>query len=124
MANNNFHALPLANLNEDSKKRKREENLRTWKWNEVVSSDEDSTDQKEDLHEASSDIEKELYEESSDQEEFYDEDSSDLEEYLGMFDETDQEEVCLCFAIDNHEASFVFLFVFANDNHEPSDVCK
>ncbi|GJT84408.1 hypothetical protein Tco_1058750 [Tanacetum coccineum] len=35
MANNNFHALPLANLDEDSKKRKREENLRTWKWNEV-----------------------------------------------------------------------------------------
>ncbi|GJU68662.1 hypothetical protein Tco_1254921 [Tanacetum coccineum] len=90
----------------------------------VVSSDEDLTDQEEDLHEASSDIEKELYKESNDQEEFYDEDSSDLEEYLGMFDETDQEEVCLCFAIDNHEASFVFLIVFANDNHEPSDVCK
>ncbi|GKA21862.1 hypothetical protein Tco_0707824 [Tanacetum coccineum] len=109
MAHNNFHALPLANLNEDLKKRKREENLRTWKWNEVIDvdaipdkdeikaeettpqvvpSDEDSTDQEEDLHEASSDIEKELYEESSDQEEFYDEDSSDLEEYLGMFDET------------------------------------
>ncbi|GKC09536.1 hypothetical protein Tco_1001146 [Tanacetum coccineum] len=86
MANNNFHALPLANLNEDSKKRKREKNLRTWKWNKVI-------DQEEDLHEALSDIEKELYEESSDQEEFYDEDSSDLEEYLGMFDETDQEEV-------------------------------
>ncbi|GJZ36755.1 hypothetical protein Tco_0582946, partial [Tanacetum coccineum] len=48
--------------------------------------------EKEDLREASSDIEKELYEESSDQEEFYDEDSSDLEEYLGMFDESDQEE--------------------------------
>ncbi|GJV59159.1 hypothetical protein Tco_1465259 [Tanacetum coccineum] len=113
MANNNFHALPLANLDEDSKKRKREENLRTWKWNEVihvdalldkveikndetkpqvVASDEDSTDQEEDLHEASSDNEEDLYEDSSDQEEFYDEDSSDLEEYLGLFDETDQEE--------------------------------
>ncbi|GKD71111.1 hypothetical protein Tco_1325201 [Tanacetum coccineum] len=111
MANNNFHALPLANIDEDSKKRKREENLRTWKWNEVidvdalpdkveikndetrpqvVASDEDSTDQ--DLHEASSDNEEDLYEDSSDQEEFYDEDSSDLEEYLGLFDETDQEE--------------------------------
>nr|GEZ35137.1 retrotransposon protein, putative, Ty1-copia subclass [Tanacetum cinerariifolium] len=104
MAHNNFNALPLANLNEDSKKRKCKENLRTWKWNEVidvdaipgkvaikteettpqlVASDEDLIDQEEDLHEASSDIEKELYEESSDQEEFYDEDSSDLEEYLG-----------------------------------------
>nr|GEW54638.1 zinc finger BED domain-containing protein RICESLEEPER 2-like [Tanacetum cinerariifolium] len=166
MAHNNFHALPLANLNEDLKKMKRKEILRTWKWNEVIDvdaipdkveikteettpqvvlSDEDSTDQEEDLHEASGDIEKELYEESSDLEEFYDEDSSDLEEYLVMFDETNQEEdlgeddtdqddsddgvfsyfmQCLCFAIDNHEASFVFLFVFANDNHEPSGVCK
>ncbi|GJX83607.1 RNA-directed DNA polymerase, eukaryota, reverse transcriptase zinc-binding domain protein [Tanacetum coccineum] len=31
-------------------------------------------------------------EDSSDQEEFYDEESSDLEEYLGLFDESDQEE--------------------------------
>nr|GEX57109.1 replication protein A 70 kDa DNA-binding subunit B [Tanacetum cinerariifolium] len=74
MAHNNFHALPLVNLNEDSKKRKHEKNLRTWKWNEVidvdaipdkveikteettpqvVSSDEDSTDHEENLHEAS-----------------------------------------------------------------------
>ncbi|GJR25359.1 hypothetical protein Tco_1101591 [Tanacetum coccineum] len=59
---------------------------------QVVASDEDSTDQEEDLHEASSDNEEDLYEDSSDQEEFYDEDSSDLEEYLGLFDETDQEE--------------------------------
>nr|GFB20119.1 DNA helicase [Tanacetum cinerariifolium] len=36
MANNNLHALPLANLDEDSKKRKREENLRTCKWNGVI----------------------------------------------------------------------------------------
>ncbi|GKE77944.1 hypothetical protein Tco_1544064, partial [Tanacetum coccineum] len=33
-----------------------------------------------------------LYEDSSDPYVFYDEDSSDLEEYLGLFDESDQEE--------------------------------
>nr|GEU60734.1 hypothetical protein [Tanacetum cinerariifolium] len=86
MANNNFHTVPLANLDEDSKKRKREENLRTWKWNEiidvdalpdkveikndetrpqVVASDEDSTYQEENLHEASSDNKENLYEDSN-----------------------------------------------------------
>nr|GEY32839.1 hypothetical protein [Tanacetum cinerariifolium]GEY77772.1 hypothetical protein [Tanacetum cinerariifolium] len=97
MANNNFHALPLANLDEDSKKKKREENLRTWKSNEVidvdalpdkveiknderrpqvVAYDKDSIDHEEELHEALCDNEEDLYEDSSDQEEFYDEDSN------------------------------------------------
>nr|GEU45305.1 G2/mitotic-specific cyclin C13-1-like [Tanacetum cinerariifolium] len=48
---------------------------------------------KEDLHEASSDNEEDLYDDSSNQEESYDEDSSDLEEYLGLFDETYQEDL-------------------------------
>ncbi|GJU06530.1 hypothetical protein Tco_1122960 [Tanacetum coccineum] len=92
MANNNFHALPLANLNKDSKKRKREENLRTWKWNEVidvdaipdkveikteeitprvVSSDEDSTNQEE--YKLQTDQEEDLGEDDTDQDDSDDE---------------------------------------------------
>ncbi|GKE73737.1 hypothetical protein Tco_1535778, partial [Tanacetum coccineum] len=39
MANNHFQALPLANNNEVAKQRKCEDNLRTWKWNEVIDVD-------------------------------------------------------------------------------------
>nr|GEW49871.1 hypothetical protein [Tanacetum cinerariifolium] len=54
--------------------------------------DEDSSDQEKDLDDDSCDQAEDIYEYSRDQEEFYDEDSSNLEEYLGLFNESDQEE--------------------------------
>ncbi|GJU80499.1 hypothetical protein Tco_1282864 [Tanacetum coccineum] len=140
MANNHFQALPLANNNEVAKQRKREDNLRTWKWNEVI--DVDALPDKVEIKTEETTVEPQVVaseninvinltlqesqktdndeirmanlfkrrkkdqikitgrtrlcrlfdEDSSDQEEFYDEESSDLEEYLGLFDESDQEE--------------------------------
>ncbi|GJT29588.1 hypothetical protein Tco_0909863 [Tanacetum coccineum] len=39
MANNHYQALPFGNNNEATKKQKHEDNLRTWKWSDVIDVD-------------------------------------------------------------------------------------
>ncbi|GKE09721.1 hypothetical protein Tco_1413272 [Tanacetum coccineum] len=123
LANNNIQDIgevirDFANNNEATKKLKCEDNLRTWKWSDVINVDalpdnaepanvpknEETTVEQyvvasENINVTldtsrtySSDQEEDVDEDESDQEEDLDEDSSDVEEYIGMFDETDQEE--------------------------------